>query len=344
MSSEFIIVHAGAGAYSNKKRTQATTAIRLACQIAVEALKNGCDCMEAVVKAIMSMEDNPHTNCGTGSNLNQHGYVSCDAGLMRSTDNLCASIGDCRVAKNPIQICEKLLLSQHKLSPLGLQPPCFLVHDGVKDFMEQHALPTYPPEKLITETSLRTYRHWKERRVEIEKHMFSDTVGAICIDRYGNMAIACSSGGNILKHQGRIGPSALPGCGFWIEGSSDKSMCASTVTGSGELIIRTQFASSVCQSLLDSSEEWSSLKELTRNVQHHHTNKYVADPMVGSIFTKLERLGKANVLVTFGYAHTSPGMVLGYMKGNSSKATVITSELNNLDTVTNVFAFKANSG
>jgi hypothetical protein len=36
-----------------------------------------------------------------------------------------------------------------------------------------------------------------------------DTVGAVCMDAYGNLAAACSSGGVALKHPGRVGQVSL---------------------------------------------------------------------------------------------------------------------------------------
>jgi isoaspartyl peptidase/L-asparaginase-like protein (Ntn-hydrolase superfamily) len=36
-----------------------------------------------------------------------------------------------------------------------------------------------------------------------------DTVGAVCVDAYGNLAAACSSGGVALKHPGRVGQVSL---------------------------------------------------------------------------------------------------------------------------------------
>jgi hypothetical protein len=36
-----------------------------------------------------------------------------------------------------------------------------------------------------------------------------DTVGAVCVDAYGNLAAACSSGGVALKHPGRVGQVCL---------------------------------------------------------------------------------------------------------------------------------------
>lgn len=81
--------------------------------------------------------------------------------------------------------------------------------------------------------------------------LLNDTVGAIAIDAYGNVAAGVSSGGIWLKRPGRIGEAAVYGCGCFAEhcnintntgGASCK--IAVSVSGNGEQIIRNHFASS----------------------------------------------------------------------------------------------------
>lgn len=66
-----------------------------------------------------------------------------------------------------------------------------------------------------------------------------DTVGAVAVDARGNMAAAASTGGISLKHPGRVGDTALPGCGFWAVNRRDASSealgfaCSTTGTVAG---------------------------------------------------------------------------------------------------------------
>ncbi|KAK4543493.1 hypothetical protein LTR36_005387 [Oleoguttula mirabilis] len=88
---------------------------------------------------------------------------------------------------------------------------------------------------------------------QIDEDVVTDTVGAVAIDMYGNIACGASSGGIGMKHRGRIGPAALVGIGaavIPIDADDPDRTCVATVTsGTGEHMGTTQ-AASVCSERL----------------------------------------------------------------------------------------------
>jgi isoaspartyl peptidase/L-asparaginase-like protein (Ntn-hydrolase superfamily) len=66
------------------------------------------------------------------------------------------------------------------------------------------------------------------------------TVGAVALDRSGNLAAATSTGGTFGKLEGRIGDTPLIGPGTWADDT-----VAISCTGIGEHIIRSGGASSI---------------------------------------------------------------------------------------------------
>ena len=82
-----------------------------------------------------------------------------------------------------------------------------------------------------------------------EEDVITDTVGAIAIDMFGNIACGASSGGIGMKHRGRIGPAALVGIGASVipvdDNDLDRTTVATVTSGTGEHM-GTTMAANVC--------------------------------------------------------------------------------------------------
>jgi taspase (threonine aspartase 1) len=84
---------------------------------------------------------------------------------------------------------------------------------------------------------------------DIDEDLITDTVGAIAIDMFGNIAAGSSSGGIGMKHRGRVGPAALVGIGTAVIPAdfedSDNVTVAAVTSGTGEHMATTM-ASQKC--------------------------------------------------------------------------------------------------
>lgn len=85
---------------------------------------------EAVTMAIKTLEDDPLTNCGYGSNLNLMGEVECDASIMQGNGAF-GGVGAVQKIKNPVKAAHDIMKQEQQgLLPLGRIPPMFLVGEG----------------------------------------------------------------------------------------------------------------------------------------------------------------------------------------------------------------------
>jgi beta-aspartyl-peptidase (threonine type) len=132
------------------------------------------------------------------------------------------------------------------------------------------------------------------------------TVGAVALDRYGNLAAATSTGGISNKKFGRVGDSPLIGAGTY----ANNATCAISCTGAGEYFIRLVMAKSV-----------SDLIEF----KHYSIDKAAQE----MIMKRLPALGgdgglialdkKGNISMPFNTA----GMYRGYIKSGNAAVVKI---------------------
>ena len=261
---------------------------------------------------MISMEDNPVFNAGTGSTLNLLGEVETDAALMDGENLEGAGVALVRGVKNPIRLARIVMeRTDHALiagygaeriaAAFGLPTANLRVQDRVNAWRR-------------AQTSLRQGRsgHFRKNLVLIRTKLHSsaeDTVGALALDRNGNLAAACSTGGVSLKLPGRIGDSAILGAGLY----ADNKTGAATATGIGELAMRAV----VSKTAVGMMEQLTAQKAAVEAVR-----------IVG------ERLGHGVGLITldkgggFGVAHNTPHLCWAAVSDEKSAARVSGNRLN----------------
>jgi beta-aspartyl-peptidase (threonine type) len=221
-----IIVHGGAGADPADGLDEVREGVRAAVEAGWRILSEGGRALDAVEAAVRVLEDHPRFNAGRGSVLTSAGTVEMDASIMDGDRLDCGAVGAVTRVANPISLARRVLEDgRHVL----------LVGEGAEAFARAAGIPACAPEALVTE---RQRRRWEASRRVVAEVDAKGTVGAVALDRHGAAAAATSTGGTWGKRPGRVGDSALIGCGTY----ADTTLGAVSCTGDGEAIIRVVLA------------------------------------------------------------------------------------------------------
>lgn len=217
-SKPAIIVHGGAGPIKDGSLPQRLDGCKDAALAGWKILQQGGSALDAVEAAVVALEDNPLFNAGTGSTLNSLGQVEMDAAIMEGETLRAGAVAAVQRIKNPISLARRIMEDGRHLLFAG---------EGALFFARRIGFPECSAEALIVE---------HERTRWQEKH---GTVGCVVLDSNGRIAAATSTGGIFNKLPGRIGDSALLGCGTYANEYGGVSC-----TGQGEAIIRIVMAKS----------------------------------------------------------------------------------------------------
>jgi beta-aspartyl-peptidase (threonine type) len=177
-----------------------------------------------VEAAVNILEDCPVLDAGRGSYPNTKGDVEMDALIMDGQNLSMGAIAAIQRVRHPISLARRVMQdSGHN----------FLVGSGASLFADSIGFPRCDAGELIVAEVE------QEEQTEAE---LGDTVGAVALDRHGNLAAATSTGGIQNKLPGRVGDSPLVGSGAY----ADNRTAAVSATGYGEALMRVVISLRVC--------------------------------------------------------------------------------------------------
>jgi beta-aspartyl-peptidase (threonine type) len=265
-----------------------------------ELLKTGATAVESVTEAVVFLEDSGLFNAGAGSALNLEGRVEMEASVMDGKTLAAGAAGLLSDVKNPVRVARLVMEKTDHV---------FIVGKGAEDLARTFNLerrdPVSAAKQAQYEAQLKSLREGTfglpklTELIKAHPEVFQlETVGAVAIDKAGNVAAATSTGGFPLKLPGRIGDSPSIGCGTYADNQSG----ACTATGVGEVAMKLVLAKTVCNYM-----------ETGRSAQE------AAEEAVALVSKRLPGIyNEMGLLVVdahgrIGAAHSSPNLTWAYM-------------------------------
>ncbi len=245
------IIHGGAGVLAKAVMTpEKEKAYRADLERAVlagyKALQDGKTSLDAVEIAIKILEDSPLFNAGKGAVFTNEGKNELDASIMDGKTLGAGSVAGLRHIKNPISLARTVMEKSEHVMMIG---------EGAEKFAKTQKIEFVDEKYFWTQHRWDALQNVLKEEKDKEKgkpgHMSTagresqnrfGTVGAVALDKEGNLAAGTSTGGMTNKRFGRVGDAPIIGAGTYANNNS----CAVSATGWGEYFIRLGVARDVC--------------------------------------------------------------------------------------------------
>ena len=230
-----VIVHGGAYAIPDAIKEKSVDGCKLAAKKGFEILLQNGTALDAVEKAIRSLENNPVFDAGTGSVLTLAEEVEMDAIIMDGKNLNFGAVACVKTVKNPISLARAVMEKTDH---------CLIVGGGADSFARALGIKETSVEELTTQEAIDELKKFKKYDNTVgslfninerdgSTNLGHDTVGCVAIDFQGNIAAGTSTGGITAKMSGRVGDSPIIGSGCY----ANKYAGASS-TGHGESIMK----------------------------------------------------------------------------------------------------------
>lgn len=284
-----LIVHGGAWDIPDEFVDNHVAGVKRTVEEIYPMLEDGMSALDAVEKAVNILEEDPTFDSGRGAFLNAKGDIELDALIMDGNKLDFGAV--CAVANllNPVTLARKVM---------GAKDFRILVGDGAMQYARECGMKEVDPRELLTDRELAFYEKIKNDESFAPIDAFSgngpsDTVGAVALDKDGNLACATSTGGTPRKHPGRVGDSPIIGSG----GYADNELGAASSTGYGESILRVMLCKTACDFL------------------RTDTPMSAADKSMDVLLKRGEGYGGVIMISPegeYGFAHNTPRMAFAY--------------------------------
>jgi beta-aspartyl-peptidase (threonine type) len=257
------VIHGGAGVIrrgdlSPEKEKAYRAKLEEALMAGFKALQDGKTSLDAVQIAINLLEDSPLFNAGKGAVFTADGKNELDAAIMDGKDLRAGAVAGLHHVKNPINLARAVMEKS---------PHVMMIGDGAEQFAKEQNIELVPEKYFFTQERWdalqRIIKQEKEKAKEVQtpkpkvqsqntkektfnpqlstldslKELPSNkfgTVGAVAVDKNGNLAAGTSTGGMTYKKYGRVGDVPIIGAGTY----ANNDTCAVSATGWGEFFIR----------------------------------------------------------------------------------------------------------
>ncbi|MBN3270994.1 ASGL1 asparaginase, partial [Polyodon spathula] len=228
-----IVVHGGAWAIPDKIAEDSISGVKNAILEGIKILEKGGSALDAVERAVRSMEDNPVFDAGHGAVLNANGEVELDAVIMDGKTLAAGAVSSIRNISNPVTFARSVMEKTDHV---------MLTDRGANQYADCQGIPKVATDELITEGERKEWEHYQKYAHSVKtlfnSQLVHDTVGAVALDCSGNVACATSTGGIRNKMVGRVGDTPIIGSG----GYADNNIGAVSCTGHGESIMKVTLA------------------------------------------------------------------------------------------------------
>jgi beta-aspartyl-peptidase (threonine type) len=247
-----IAIHGGAGTMDKNElvgdvKRKYEDKLKQAVDTGYALLEQGKSSQEAVIAAIKVLENSPLFNAGKGAVYTFDGEHELDASIMDGKTLQAGAVAGIKTVKNPIELAKAVMDKSVHVLLSGKGAEAFSIEQGIAQVSNNYFDTEHRYNSLLKAKKklLKTNEELKDFRAAHDALPIEfkvGTVGAVALDKEGNIAAGTSTGGMTAKRYGRVGDSPIIGAGTYANNAS----CAVSATGHGEFFIRYHVAADIC--------------------------------------------------------------------------------------------------